>query len=100
MPIQIKTRRIALLGFSAISAAFVASSALGQSASSVIEYQHGSGFATEFSSGSGYTNPAAVLGVPSRETPGPFGGPIDPFNPPYLSSQLLSVGTGGLLRLR
>ncbi|MSU36662.1 MAG: PEP-CTERM sorting domain-containing protein [Pedosphaera sp.] len=104
MPIRFKTRRSALQAFAAIirslTAALIASSAFAQSASSVIGYQPGSGFATEFSSGAGYTNPAAALGLPSRETPGPFGGPIDPFNPPYLSSQLLSLGTGGALTLR
>ncbi len=100
MPIRITIRGKALLALAAINAAFIASSALGQSASSVIEYQSGVDFAIEFSSGAGYTNPAAALGLPSRETPGPFGGPIDPFSPPYLSSQLLSVGTGGMLTVR
>ena len=30
---------------------------------------------------------AAALGEPSRETPGQFGGPVDPFSPPYLAEQ-------------
>src|SRR5687768_14743038 len=63
-------------------------------ASSVINYNSGSGFAA------GYTNASSALGEPSRITPGQFGGPVDPFNPPYLSEQLVSVGAGGHLTLQ
>lgn len=63
----------------------------------VIEYNPGTGFATEFGSGLGFTNINAVLGEPSRVTPGQFGGPVDPFNPPFLREQLLSIGAGGSL---
>src|SRR5687768_13257299 len=66
-----------------------------------------SGFANNFlsyNSGSGipagYTNASSALGEPSRITPGQFGGPVDPFNPPYLSEQLVSVGAGGHLTLQ
>jgi hypothetical protein len=64
-------------------------------AQSVVAYNPGSGFATDFSTGEGYTNVLAALGEPSRVTPGPFGGPVNPFNPPYLKEQLLSIGAGG-----
>jgi len=37
---------------------------------------------------------APALGEPSRVTPGDFGGPVDPFDPPYLPTQLVSVGQG------
>lgn len=47
-----------------------------------------------------YTQPAAALGEPSRVTLGPFGGPVDPFNPPYLPSQLVAVGDGGWLTVQ
>jgi hypothetical protein len=47
-----------------------------------------------------YTNPSAALGEPSRLTPGPFGGPVDPFNPPYLPEQLVAVGAGGWLTVQ
>ncbi len=57
----------------------------------VIDYHSGSGFAA------GYTNPATALGVPSQVTPGMFGSPVDPFNPPYLPSQIVSIGAGGSL---
>lgn len=73
--------------------------ARGQFANRVVSYAPGVGFATEFGTGAGYTNTSAALGEPSRVTPGDFGGPVDPFNPPYLSSQLLSVGQGGAVTL-
>src|SRR5262249_48745099 len=68
-------------------------------ADSVIAYSPGVGFAIDFSTKQGYTNAAAALGEPSRSTPGRFGGPVDPFNPPYLRDQLVSLGAGGSLTL-
>src|SRR6266542_3348091 len=47
-----------------------------------------------------FTNAAAAVGEPSRVTPGPFGGPVDPFNPPYLDTQLVAVGPGGSVAVR
>jgi hypothetical protein len=44
-----------------------------------------------------YTNTSSVVGEPSRVTPGIWGGPVDPYNPPYVNSQLLAVGTNGTL---
>lgn len=49
---------------------------------------------------SGYTNTSSVLGEPSRVTPGIYGGPVDPYNPPYLNTQLLAVGTNGSLTVQ
>lgn len=69
-------------------------------AESIVRYESGSGFATEFGSGAGYTNALAALGEPSRVTPGQFGGPVDPFSPPFLRDQLVSVGAGGSLTVR
>jgi hypothetical protein len=48
------------------------------------------------------TNAAAVLGAPSRETTDPHWGafPVDPFGPPYLSSQVVALGSGGSLTVR
>ena len=51
-------------------------------------------------SSASYTNSSAALGEPSRVTPGQFGGPVDPFNSPYLASQVLSVGGGGSLTVQ
>lgn len=62
-------------------------------ADSIVSYNSGSGFAP------GYTNSAAALGEPSRVTPGEFGGPVDPFNSPYLKEQVVSIGVGGSLTI-
>jgi hypothetical protein len=60
--------------------------------------------ATQYNPGSGipagYTNVAAALGEPSSFTGGAFPGPVDPFSPPYLPEQVVSVGAGGSLTLR
>lgn len=47
-------------------------------------------------------NPASSLGAPSSVTVDPVFGnsPVDPFNPPYLASQIVSVGEGGSLTVR
>src|SRR5438105_1400027 len=65
-----------------------------QYASAIISYDPGIGFSP------GFTNPAAALGEPSRSTPGDFGGPVDPFDPPYLPGQLVSMGAGGSLTVK
>lgn len=49
---------------------------------------------------SGYDQPSSLIGEPSRITPGEFGGPVDPFSPPWQSSQLLSLGAGGSVTVR
>jgi hypothetical protein len=59
-----------------------------QFASSVMDYNSGTGFAA------GYTNTAAALGAPAS------GGSVTPFSPPYAKSQLVSIGTNGWLTLR
>ena len=65
-----------------------------QVADAVVTSTSGTGFQP------GFDTPGAALGEPSRVTPGQFGGPVDPFNPPYLSSQLVSLGAGGSLTVR
>ena len=69
---------------------------LGNSADSIIVYNHGLGFATTFS-GVGYTNASAALGEPNRET---SFGPVQPFNPPFDVSEIVSVGANGFIVLR
>jgi len=78
----------------ASAAVFALALARAQYASSVVNYTAGSGATA------GYDNPATVLGEPSRVTPGQFGGPVDPFAPPYLNSQLVSLGAGGSLTVQ
>ena len=56
-------------------------------ADEVISYEPGVGFAPRF------TQADAVLGEPSRLNP--FADPTDPFNPPYGTNQVVSVGAGG-----
>lgn len=71
--------------------------AQGQFATRVEAYTPGTGFATEFGTGTPYTDAATALGAPSSVTPGDFGGPVTPFAAPYLLSQLVSLGVGGSL---
>src|SRR5438093_3313665 len=75
-------------------ASVVLASHAAEFAASVVSYDPGVGYTP------GYTNTSAALGEPSRVTPGTFGGPVDPFDPPYLSSQLVSVGAGGSLTVK
>lgn len=72
------------------------SSALGNFGSSVVSYNHGVGFATTFS-GVGYTNASAALGQPKRDT---SFGPVQPFNPPFEVTEIVSLGVDGSLVLR
>ncbi|HUA66915.1 MAG TPA: PEP-CTERM sorting domain-containing protein [Candidatus Saccharimonadales bacterium] len=65
-----------------------------QFADSVVSYTEGSGVE------SGYNDPTAALGAPSQVTPGEYGGPVDPFDPPYLPSQIVGIGNGGSLTLQ
>jgi hypothetical protein len=74
-----------------VAGILVATSLCAQYATTVVDYIPGAGFSTT------RTNAIAALGEPSRDTPGDFGGPVDPFAPPYTATQLVSVGTGGSL---
>jgi len=74
-------------------ALFVPTITRAQFADSVVSYTSGTGFVP------GYTDPTTALGAPSQVTPGDFGGPVDPFDPPFLTSQIVSLGAGGSLTL-
>ena len=90
--------RKCLLGIVFIAGAVLAPiSRAAEFAESVVAYTPGVGFATEFGTGLPFTISSSALGEPSRVTPGTFGGPVDPFNPPYLRDQLVSIGAGGSL---
>jgi hypothetical protein len=58
-------------------------------ADQIVGYDPGIGYVPRF------TNPEAALDEPSRINP--FGEPTDPFDPPYGTNQIVSVGTGGSL---
>jgi hypothetical protein len=58
-------------------------------AARVVSYAPGLGHAP------GYTHPETVLGEPSRVNP--FGDAVEPFNAPYGTNQVLSIGEGGSL---
>lgn len=82
---------VRFLALALASSLSVASAQGATHAQSVVSYNTGTGFAA------GFSNPSAALGEPSRITSGQFGGPVDPFSPPFLSEQLVSVGAGGSL---
>jgi hypothetical protein len=70
-----------------------------QFADGVVSYAQGSGVTA------GYNDPAAALGAPSTQTVDPdpnYGGTfsVDPFSAPYLSSQIVGLGTGGSITLQ
>src|SRR5712692_3132957 len=71
------------------AASFVFTSPASPFADEIISYDPGVGFAP------GYTNPDAALGEPSRVNP--YGEPTDPFDPPYGTNQIVSIGAGGHL---
>ncbi|HIM67425.1 MAG TPA: hypothetical protein EYM45_02550, partial [Verrucomicrobia bacterium] len=89
---------IILLGLAALPGA--SETRATQFAAEVVSYKSGVGFATDWSTGAGYTNKDAIVGPPARETPGKWGGPITPFSPPYLPGQILSIGEGGEVTLK
>ena len=65
-------------------------------ADTVVGYNPGIGYQD------GFGSPEAALGEPARLTVDPVYGTaaVDPFNPPYLSSQVVSIGAGGSLTLQ
>lgn len=86
-------------------ALLTATALAGGAATTVIQYDPGTGYATDWATGAGFTNATAALGEPSRQTVDPdpqFGGTyaVDPFSPPYLASQITSIGAGGSLTVR
>jgi hypothetical protein len=74
----------------------VSQSAASPYADTVVSYTPG------ITAQAGLDNPASALGAPSSVTVDPVWGnsPVDPFSPPYLASQIVSVGEGGSLTVR
>ena len=63
-------------------------------ADTVVSYDAGSGGAD------GYTDPTAALGEPTRFTgEGVWPSVVSQFNPPFMPSELVSIGIGGELVL-
>lgn len=73
----------------------VARSATAQYAAAVVSYEPGA------TAGAGFTMATAALGEPERFTgEDVFPGVVSPFSPPFLSSEIVSVGEGGQITLR
>lgn len=75
-----------------LAVASVVNSAFATPGDKVVSYNPGVGYTPNF------THPQVVLGEPSRVNP--FGEATDPFNPPYGTNQVLSIGAGGSLVVR
>lgn len=84
------------LAFGAVLVATISTNQAASFADAVTTYNPG-GLRANLSS---YTNTSSVVGEASRITTGTWGGPVDPFNPPYLNTQLLAVGTNGTLTVQ
>jgi len=65
-----------------------------QYADTVVSYDPGTGYSP------GFTNGSAALGEPSRVTPGDFGGPVDPFDPPVFAHSTRLGGRRGSLTVQ
>lgn len=87
-------KKLQFVSLALAAASVVPLVASAQFADAVVSYTSGAGFQP------GFNTPASALGEPSRVTPGMFGGPVDPFNSAYLSSQLVSLGVGGSLTVQ
>jgi hypothetical protein len=73
----------------------LASRAAAQYAAAVVSYNAGA------TPESGFTMPFAAIGSPERFTgEGSFPSVVSPFSPPFLASEIVSVGEGGQITLR
>ncbi len=98
-------RNLVTSALATASLLLTATALAGGTAAMVVQYDPGTGYATDWATGAGFTNAAAALGEPSRQTVDPdpqFGGTfaVDPFSPPYLASQITSIGAGGSLTVQ
>ena len=77
-----------ILGLAIVGMFVFRSLAVAQFATSIVGYDHGTGFAANF------TNANAALGAPAA------GPSITPYAPPFSTTQIVSIGTGGSLTLQ
>lgn len=94
MPTQFPATALALAALALAPNVVTTPCSAANYAAEVIHYTPGTAAAP------GYDQTAAILGEPSRITPGEFGGPVDPFSGPWQATQLLSVGAGGSVTVR
>ena len=68
----------------------------------VVQYVVGTGVPNEFIDGSPFNNADTSLGAPTRYTsdPNDFGGAVTPFQSPFRSSEVVTIGEGGMLLLQ
>jgi hypothetical protein len=85
-------RKTCLSLLAAANCLLVSTAVHAQFADSLVAYSPGTGASASF------TNPNTALGEPSRVNP--FGESTDPFNPPYGTNQVVSLGAGGLLTVQ
>jgi len=81
-------RNVNVFGLAVAGVFVVSRIASAQFATSVLAYERGTGFASSF------TNANAALGAPASSSS------VTPFAPPFSTSQLVSIGTGGYLTLQ
>lgn len=88
-------QRIILVASGLLLVASLATTAAAQFAVHVVSYDSGT------TPTDGYLNAPAALGGPEHYSgEGVFPGVVSPFNPPYLSTELVSIGESGHLTLR
>jgi len=88
-----KSTRLLNLTLAVLSfACLLSTTQAGDFADSVVSYEPGAGTQPRF------RDPTAALGTPSQVNP--FGDTTDPFNPPYGTNQIVSIGAGGSLVLQ
>lgn len=88
-------RTAAVVCFSLATATANAQGLLDPWAAEVIEYTPGADVPA------GFDDPSGALGGPTRYTGvGSFPGVVTPFNPPFLASEVVTIGAGGSLTLR
>ncbi|MEQ8315885.1 MAG: GC-type dockerin domain-anchored protein [Phycisphaerales bacterium] len=88
-------RTVALFVVLSASAAASAQGLLDPFAAEVVQYTPGADVPA------GFNEPTSALGEPTRFTGvGSFPGAVTPFNPAFLSSEVVTIGAGGTLTLR